>query len=321
MLNVGVIGCGNIGRLHANAYANAENVKLCALIDTNLENAKKLAEQFGGEAYASINDVPVKLDLVSVVVPPSAHYGVVSDLLNRGISVFVEKPMTMDVEQAKALLKQSQETGLSIGVGFKMRYEAVFQKAKELVGKLGEIYSVAETSNQPMAKVPEKPWVMDTGVMYELSIHDYDLIHWIMDSVPVAVSATLDSSWGWKRENFAYLTVEYANGAKGQLMNTYSPGSKHGFDRVITFFGENGYMRVERPNQIVLHANGEHEVITVEPFADADVFRKEIEAFIDSVLKKVPYYPGVAEGAINTILIEAANQADKAGKKVVLADL
>ena len=110
MLNVGIIGCGGIGRLHANAYSKGKDANLCALIDTDIGRAESLAAEFGGTAYLSIDDVREKLDLVSVVTPPAAHFDIVMDLLDRGIAVFCEKPLPMDVSQAKAIEKRSNET-------------------------------------------------------------------------------------------------------------------------------------------------------------------------------------------------------------------
>lgn len=321
MLNVGIIGCGGIGRLHANAYSKLKDVNLLALIDTDIGRAEALAAEFGGTAYPSLDGVREKLDIVSVVTPPAAHFDIVMDLLDRGIAVFCEKPLTMDVSQAKAIEKRSNETKIPVGIGFKMRYEPIFQRAKELVPELGKIFAVSAVKNQPFDDDPNRQWIKKTGCMYELSVHDYDLIHWILNTEPAAVRAELDYSLGWERENQAYLTVDYFGGIKGQLMSSYSTGTVWtGYDLALSFVGENGYMRIERPDRIVMNTNG-YRVETVEPLGGMDVFVVQMQNFVDKALKKEPYFPNAADGALNTILVEAANRSNKEKKEVLLNDM
>lgn len=316
MLNVGIIGCGGIGMTHARAYAKLENVKLAAMIDFNYALAQKAAEQFAAKAFRSIDECDVKLDLVSVVTPPSAHFKVVMDLLERGIPVFCEKPITMNIEEARQMAAKSEETGIPVGVGFKMRNEAVFAKAKELIGEVGKILAVSVVKNQPQSPNPAKAWVKDTGCMYELSVHDYDLVHYIMGAYPVSVEARLGYRHGWNREDQAYLTVEYDNGAIGQLMSAYTTTASWTYqDIAITFVGENGYMRVERPNRIVL-ATDTQRVIDVEPLDGEEPFRIELAGFVDSLIRKTQFRPDVHDGAITTILVESANISHKEGKVV-----
>lgn len=318
MLNVGIIGCGGIGMTHARAYAKLKNVKLAAMIDANLELAQKAAEQYGAKAFSSLDTCDIKLDLVSVVTPPSTHFKVVMQLLDKGIPVFCEKPITMDIEQARTLVRRSEETGIPIGVGFKMRNEAVFARAKELIGEIGRILSVSVVKNQPQSPNPPKAWVKETGCMYELSVHDYDLVHYIMGACPVSVEARLGYRHGWTREDQAYLTVAYDNGAIGQLMSAYTTTAAWTYqDIAITFVGENGYMRVERPNRIVIATDRQY-VVEVEPLDGEEPFRIELEGFVNSLIEKKPFHPDVHDGAVTTFLVESANLSHREGRIVTL---
>lgn len=318
MLKVGIIGCGGIGRMHASAYARLENVQITALIDFDLERAEEAAKQFGGKAYKSIDECEEKLDLVSVVTPPAAHYSVIMDLLERGIPVFTEKPITMDIDQAKEIVKKSEEMGIPVGVGFKMRYEPIFQKAKELLGQVGQVFAVSVVKNQPFGNEPGRQWVKNTGCMYELSVHDYDLVNFIMDTKPVKVKARLGYDLGWTREDRAYLDVEYENGVVGQLMSTYSTETVWtGYDVAMTFIGEKGYMRVERPDRIVLSTD-RYQTIDVTPLGGLDVFVEQARAFVNALERGQHYYPDARDGAIGTILIESANKSYKNNEEVIL---
>lgn len=318
MLNVGIIGCGGIGRLHANAYSKIDGVNIAALIDANTERAEALSKEFGGTVYKSIDDVPEKLDLVSVVTPPSTHYAIVMDLLDRKIPVFCEKPITMNIAEAKEIEKKSREMGIPVGIGFKMRYEPIFVKAKELLGEIGNVFAVSAVKNQPFGDDPARQWIKSTGCMYELSVHDYDLINYIMDAKPVSVKAELDYSLEWERENQAYLDVEYDNGVRGQLMSSYSTKAVWtGYDIALTFVGDKGYMRIERPDRIVINTDS-YKVVEVEPIGGMDIFIVQAQKFIDALKSGTEYVPNAADGEINTNLIECANEAYRENKKVVL---
>ncbi len=322
MLNAAVIGCGHIGKLHANAFVQCENTNLCALIDTNIELAQAAAEQFGGKAYASIGEVPEKIDVVSVATPGFAHYSVVMDLLDRGMDVLCEKPLTLGVDEAREVGKKCRETGRRLGVGFKMRYEEVFLKAKELIPRLGRIYAVSEVKSQPHPLAGNRKWMSASGCMHELAVHDYDLIEWLMGTEAKSVYALLDYSYGWETENGARLTVEYENGAHGMLLSEYCSGEGvvGGYDCAMSFIGENGYMRIERPNRIVLHTTS-HQVIDVTPVPDSEAFARQTKTFVDSILHNTTFAAGVERGVFATVFVEAAHRSAKAEKKILIKDI
>lgn len=321
MLKVGLIGCGGIGHAHAAAYAKMDDVELVAFIDFNTELADKFVEEFGGKAYKSLDDVEEKLDLVSVVTPPSAHYGILLQTIEKGIPTFCEKPITTDADQAKDILEKAKASGVPIGIGFKMRYEAVFARAKELIGKIGDLYSVSAVKVQPYVEGVSKPWIKDTGCMYELSVHDYDLINYIGGLTPESVEADLDYSWNWSRENRAYLNVNYEGGVKGMLVSSYAPEITFTYgDITIIYVGSKGYMKVERPNKITIHTN-KTEVFDIEPLEGSAAFDNEIRTFVDGLKEGKLAGPNYKDGVINTLMIEAACKSHREGKRVKLSEM
>lgn len=323
MLKVGLIGCGGIGRSHANAYSKMDDVELVAFIDFNQELANQFVADFGGKAYKTLDEAleEVELDLVSIVTPPSAHYGLLLQTIEKGIPTFCEKPITTDPAQAKDIMEKAKASGVPIGIGFKMRYEAVFSKAKELIGKIGDIYSVSAVKVQPYVEGVSKAWIKDTGCMYELSVHDYDLINYIGGLKPESVLADLDYSWNWSRENRACLNVTYEGGVKGMLVSAYSPEITFTFgDITIIYVGSKGYLKIERPDRITVHTK-ETEVYDVEPYEGSAPFEMEIRTFVDGVKEGKLAGPNYEDGVINTLLIEAAGKSHREGRRVTLAEM
>lgn len=283
MFRVGIVGCGGIGMAHARSWSAIEGVKVEYACDLDTAKAQAMADAVGATPISDMAQLPADLDAVSVVTPPQAHYPIVKALLNRGFNVFSEKPLTTDVAQGEELAALAKQKNLNLGVGFKMRYEPIFQKAKELLPEIGKLVSITTTKEQAFNPRPGGEWVTRTGAMYELSIHDFDLISYITGIFPVKVlSAKLNHSRGWEKEDAFHALVEYENGVTTLLQGLYCTHTTFCFrDLTITFLGENGYMRVERPDRIVMHTD-DFRVVDI-PEAQKSAFVCELTHFKEAV--------------------------------------
>ena len=103
MFKVAVIGCGGIGNAHARSWKQVEGVELVGVVDLVEEKAKATAEKFGCAAFTDMAALPDGLDAVSVVVPPRGHYPIVKTMLQKGLHVYCEKPLTLDPAQGEEL--------------------------------------------------------------------------------------------------------------------------------------------------------------------------------------------------------------------------
>lgn len=310
MFKVGIVGCGGIGRAHANAWSAIEGVRVAAVADLNAERAQSVADLCGAKALTDLADLPEDLDAVSVVTPPSAHYPVVKALLERGFHVFCEKPLTMNVRKGRELERLAKEKGKQLGVGFKMRFEPIFRKAKELVPEIGDLVSIVTTKQQMYHPRPESTWVKDVGAMYELSVHDFDLITFLTGKVPGKVLfSRLDHHFGWEKEDGFAAVVDYGNGVTAQLQGMYAEKTCFCFrDLTITLLGEQGYLRIERPDRIVLHTD-QFRVVEVDMSKEKSAFIQELEQFRDAVLGKSTNTLSAADAVRMTELIESIRAA------------
>ena len=320
-MKVAIVGCGGIGAAHARAYQQIEGVTIDAFVDPNLDAARKHANDFGGRAVPSIDDIIGQVDAVSVTTPPHLHYAVTLPLLEAGLHVFSEKPLTMEPKQGLDLVNLAATKGLTLMTGFKMRFEPVFAKARELAPRLGRIHHLSTLKMQPFASRGPNDWRPAVGAMYELSIHDFDLIHHICRMTPVAVyAAKLDHKFGWEREDGFSLIVEYDNGATGCLGGSYQPNAKwFGRDFTLCIAGENGLMRVERPDRVCLHLD-EFEVHEVDA-GGANPFVAELGNFCDVVAGRARPIIDPMAGVLTTALVEAAVIADRERRRVELGEL
>lgn len=281
MFKVAIIGCGGIGNAHKNAWLSIPGVQIVGVCDLLEEKAKAMAETVGEgcKVYTDMNLLPDDLDAVSVVTPPFAHFGVVKAMLERGFHVFCEKPLTMDPEQCKLLTELAKKQNKQLAVGFKMRFEPIFNEAKKYVGEVGKIHSIVTTKLQAFNPRPDGAWVTRTGAMYELSIHDFDLITYITGLKYQNVEyASIDHRFGWEKDDGFNLVVNYENGVKAQLQGLYAVSSTFCYrDLTITILGDKGYIRIERPDRIIIHTD-HYEVVEVGN-AEKSAFVCELEHF------------------------------------------
>ncbi|MEW6359191.1 MAG: Gfo/Idh/MocA family oxidoreductase [Planctomycetota bacterium] len=308
-MKVAVVGCGGIGMAHARAYRQVAGAELVCVVDRNLLLAEQRAAEFGCRAIGDVSEIPDDVECVSVVTPPSTHYGIVKVLLEKGHHVFCEKPLTMDIAQARELVERSHAHGRKLGVGFKMRHEPIFAKAKEIVSEVGPVHLISTFKQQPYHPRAGWDWVPEVGAMYELSVHDFDLVHSICGVTPRRIrAARLDHSYGWPGENAFAVTVEYDNGATGALSGMYAKEGKWtGRDFCLTVLGEKGYMQVERNERIVLHTDA---VRVIEKPAEApNTFAIELGEFLDAVRDNLPVPIDGAAGYYTTAMVELSVKA------------
>ena len=185
-----------------------------------------------------------------------------------------------------------------------MRYEPINVKAKELLPEIGDLVSIVTTKEQMFNPRPGGEWVKRTGAMYELSIHDFDLVSYITGRFPQKVlSAQLNHKRGWEKEDSFAALVSYDGGVSGLLQGMYCDNTTFCFrDFTMTFLGENGYMRVERPDRIVMHTD-EYRVVEIGN-AEKSAFVVELEHFRDAVLGRTENTLRASDAVRMTRLIE-----------------
>ena len=304
-----IVGCGPIGRNHARALAADQRISRRFFVDLQEERAAALAAEFGGEPLTSIDALPEGLAAASLTTPPASHFAVTKALLQRGIAVLCEKPLAMTEREAAELVLTSRRSGTPLMVGFKMRYDPIFRRAAELVQRAGPLLSVITTKVQPITGKAEKlAWLARTGAMYELSVHELDLVTAITGLTPRRIRhAALSFRKGWEREDGFSMVIDWGDGVVGSHTAHYAEGIGFQYrDTVLTFIGTEGYVRVERPDRIVVHTTG-CEVVEVPESIDS--FQAELDELVRLLLDGRP--PRVLsadglEGFVTTSLVETA---------------
>lgn len=174
MLKIGVLGAGHLGKIHIKCIKQISEYELIGFYDPDKENAKKVEAEFGVNSFDSITELIEQVDVVDIVTPTISHYDCASAALKRSKHVFIEKPLTTTVEEAKELLKIADEADVKVQVGHVERFNPAFLAA------LPYFNSPMFIENHRLAEF--NPRGTDVPVVLDLMIHDIDIILSVINS-------------------------------------------------------------------------------------------------------------------------------------------
>lgn len=138
MIRVGIVGCGNIGKIHAEVLKSMEGVQIEAFADENLINASKYAEQYGTQktcSYTSLSQMldEKKIDVVHICTPHYLHVPMAKEALKRNTHVFMEKPPAISEKDFLCLKNAKKESEKEVGICFQNRYNEITEKVYDIL--------------------------------------------------------------------------------------------------------------------------------------------------------------------------------------------
>lgn len=329
MLNIGLLGAGRIGQVHAKNVAAHPECRVAALSDINADAAARLATSCGAEVRATeaiIADPAI--DAVLIATSTDTHADLIIAAARAGKKVFCEKPVDLDIGRARDCREVARETGQPVMVGFNRRFDPNFAALKSAfdageIGK-GELLSITSFDPSP----PPVSYVKVSGGLFrDMAIHDFDIACWIMGGLPETVSATgsclVNPEIGEAGDvDTAIITLTWADGRLAVIKN--SRRAAYGYDQRIELLGEGGLLAAGNVIENTVVKSGAAGVVAAKPehfFLEryARAYVVEWAAFVDSVLRGTPL-PATLDDGINALaLADAANESVRTGKAVRVA--
>ena len=198
-VRLGLIGCGGRMGAHMACFEQMDNVEIVAVCDPIAERREAAAKRFGAKRmYANHNELFANedkstIDALYITVEPTAHVNLEEQAIDKGIPFLVEKPMALDVEQARNIAKRVEETGLITAVGFQDRYLDLIEMVKEAVdeGPKGGLVYGAWIGGIPGVWWWQKKTTCG-GQLVEQNIHLLDGLRYLYGE-PLSVYATCSS--------------------------------------------------------------------------------------------------------------------------------
>jgi UDP-N-acetylglucosamine 3-dehydrogenase len=221
-INVAVIGAGAIAKnVHVPIYKSNSLVQLSAIVDNDVDRARKLAKKYRIKNYYQTCDElfrKEKIDAVSICTPPNSHEEIALKAFDNGAHVLCEKPLTTSIESGVRMVKASESKRKILTLGSHRRFlpNYVFAKKNMLAGNLGKVYLIQDhfLEPHPLFGWAKSPWYVEPGVggvIGDIGSHVFDTLNFFFDDYPVSVSALSSTHLNSKVEETCAFLVEYPN--------------------------------------------------------------------------------------------------------------
>jgi len=304
VLRAAVIGLGMMGRNHARIYGLMDASRLVAMADSSPVALESMARIYNAHAYTDYLEMLDKErpDIVSVAVPTWLHREVAVAALERGVHVFLEKPISGDVAQGQEIIDAADKAGLKLAVGHIERFNPAVLELKQHLeaGQLGRIYQIHARRVGPFP-----PRVQDVGVVIDLATHELNLLEFVTGSRVETVYAETEREIHATHEDLLTGILKFADGTVGILDVNWLTPTKI---RELSLIGEKGMYLVNYLTQDLYFyendfANGHWEGLSVMGVSEGRLIRynikrkepllAELESFADAVVHdKTPQIGG-----------------------------
>ncbi|HYQ47434.1 MAG TPA: Gfo/Idh/MocA family oxidoreductase [Thermodesulfovibrionales bacterium] len=204
-LRIGIIGVGYLGQHHARIFAGLENVELVGVADADGVRSQEVAAKYGCASFGGWKELAGQCDAVSIVTPTTTHYGIASACLRAGKDVFIEKPITENLEEAWELIREADAGNRILQVGHLEPYNPAIVAASGLVHE--PRFIEAERLSPFLGRGT------DVDITLDLMIHDIDIVTGFVQSAVRSVSAAGDRVLTGKIDA-AKAWIEFENGCK-----------------------------------------------------------------------------------------------------------
>ena len=275
-IRVAVVGAGEFGRNHARVYREIEGAELIGVYDQDVKRGAAVAKEFQTEVLATLEELHERADAVSVAVPTIAHAEVGCRLMEMGLDVLVEKPMAVNLAEADALLASAKKNKRILQVGHVERFNPA-------------VIAVEPILNRPLFFEVHRlgvftPRSLDVDVIYDLMIHDLDILLALVKE-PVTEVKAVGIPVLTNKVDIAHARLEFVGGAVANVT-----ASRVSTERVrkMRFFQQHEYISLDYARRDALRVGVKKPGPQPEfGFQKLDApamepLRAELEAFVDA---------------------------------------
>jgi len=339
VVRLGCIGCGGFAGTHLAQLKQVENAKVVALADIREDHLKEKSEEFGiKDTYLDYHDLLARDDIDAVILPlpDQVHCQVACDAMRAGKHVLCEKPMALDLNECKEMVRVADETGMQLMVGQIGRYTPSFVKAKKMIedGMLGKIFFIESEYAHDYSAIggaggwrvtPEREPIIGGGC------HAVDLIRMLMRENPYEIFAYANnmSLVDWPIHDCSVGIMKFPSGAIGKVMT--STGCKRKYTMRTVVYGTKGTLVLDNGSSFMTlykeqftdfpEFNGFNQQgigMQIGVAINSHNFAAEARDFCSCLLEGRPVTTDGREGASTVAVCTAIVESFKTGEKVTV---
>lgn len=284
-INAGVIGTGFMGSTHRGALQSLPHVNVCGIVSRTATGTIE-----GIPVFASVSELieNTEVDVVSVCTPTTTHNQIIKELADNGVHVISEKPLSLDVAQARELQNYCSAKGVQLHVAHVTRYLDEYRQLSELVssGRLGRPGTVRMRRAVPTPSGVDN-WFLDPaqsgGVTIDLLIHDADFLIGLFGLPTSVVAQRTTTEFG----ETVLATAKFSNGTIALLQGTWGGVTELEFDCEIAGSEGNAMFRSGAQGPLVVTRSLDHgNSSSFETPPLADPYALQLTDFIDAITSK-----------------------------------
>jgi myo-inositol 2-dehydrogenase/D-chiro-inositol 1-dehydrogenase len=334
ILNIGLIGAGRIGKVHAaNLTTRIPSARIVAVADVMEEAARQCAQQFG--ISTAVNDYHKLLenpDITAVVIcsATDTHARIIGEAAQAGKQIFCEKPISFDLATIDQALQAVAQAGVKLQVGFNRRFDSNYARIRQAIvqGEIGQLSLLHIISRDP-APPPIEYVKVSGGLFMDMTVHDFDMARFLtgseVEEVYAAATVMVDPAIGEAGDvDTAVITLKFENGIIGTIDN--SRQAIYGYDQRVEVLGNLGGANTENnyPNSAVI--SGRQSIYRDLPlnfFMEryTESFVAEMSAFVDAVLNDKPVPVTGQDGRATALLALACRKSYLENRPVKLKEI
>jgi len=345
-IGFGIIGCGNIGPVHADAISQVSDARLVAVSDVVEQNAQRLARKYSASAYTDYRMLLDRKDVeaVCLCVPSGMRAEIGAACANAGKHILAEKPIEVSTKRVDRLIDAASKANVKLGCVFQSRFaegSRLIRKAVEQ-GRFGRLvlgdayikwYRSQEYYSSGAWRGTRK--FDGGGALINQGIHQIDLLLWFMGPAKwVRAETRLRAHEGLEVEDLACARIEFANGALGAI--EASTAIWPGHPARVEVHGSEGsavlqdgelcfwqFKRERKPDQRIRASFKTESVLgsgASDPLSHlkSEGHRRQIADFVKAIREDRPPFVDGVEGRRSVQLIEAIYTSARTGKTVKL---
>ncbi|UYO99464.1 Gfo/Idh/MocA family oxidoreductase [Oceanotoga sp. DSM 15011] len=332
MLNIGLIGCGMMGKVHTNAYKNLKDVDFnVKYVSDFIKEKSDFCEKELNTSTATFEEIinDEEIDVIDLCTPTYTHKNLAIKAAKKGKNIFCEKPIALNEKDAQEIIDVCKENNVKLMIGHVVRFFPEYKKAKMLIenNEIGKATIARFYRGGVYPSHGIDNWFNDLeksgGVFVDLSIHDFDFLRTIFGEIESIEARSAKISYG-NIKNFDHGTaiLKFKNGKIAHVEGSWAEPENMpiNFKTDYEIFGDDGMLNYDSEKSLTFRIQKNKQYTRMNP-SNINPYMEEIKAFLLSIINNEEP-PVSGEEALKSLKVAlAANKSAKEKRTVCFEEM